>query len=82
MAPGDGGDHAVHQSAGRDASLAAAAIDSRGSFEIGDGVETVQMKSQQKAVQIRLPPIAASAGQDFHDHRLSDSDRAVDGNQF
>ena len=81
MAPGDGGDHTVHQSAGRDASLAAAAVDSCGTFEIGDGLETVQMESQQKAAQVGLPGIAASAGQDFHDHRLGDRDRAVGGNQ-
>ena len=82
MALGDGGDHTVDQSAGRDASLAAAAVDSYGTLEVGDGVETVQMESQQKAAQVRLPGIAAGAGQDFHDHRLGDGDRAVGGNQF
>jgi len=82
VAPGDGGDHAVDQSAGRDASLAAAAVDSCGTLEVGDGVETVQMESQQKAAQVRLPGIAASAGQDFHDHRLGDGDWAVGGDEF
>ena len=81
MAPGDGGDHAVHQSAGRDASLAAATVDSYGTLEIGDGVETVQMKSQQKATQVPFRT-SLSAGQDFHDHRLGDGNRAVGGNQF
>jgi len=59
VAPGDGGDHAVDQSAGLDASLAAAAVDSCGTLEVGGGVETVQMESQQKAAQVRLPGIAA-----------------------
>jgi hypothetical protein len=67
---------------GRDASLAAAAVDPCGTLEVGDGVETVQMEPQQKAAQVRLPGIAARAGQDFHDHRLGHGDRAVGGNQF
>jgi endonuclease/exonuclease/phosphatase family protein len=82
VAPCDGGEHAVHQPAGHDASLAAAAVDPRGTLEVGDGVETAQMESQQKAAQVRLPGIAARAGQDVHDHRLGDGDRAAGGNQF
>ena len=81
MALRDGGDHAVDQSAGSDARPSAPTVDTGCTVEVGDGVETEKIESQQKAAQVGLPGIAASAGQDFHDHRLGDRDRAVGGNQ-
>jgi hypothetical protein len=80
--PGDGGDHAVDQSAGRDACLPTAAVDACGALEVGNCVEAVQMEPQQKAAQIRLPGVAASSCQDFHDYRLGDGNRAVGRDQF
>jgi hypothetical protein len=55
MPPGDGGDHAVDQSAGRDASLATAVVDACGALEVRGRIEVVQVESQQKAAQVRLP---------------------------
>jgi S-adenosyl methyltransferase len=54
VSPGDGGDHAVNQSPGRDASLQAAAVDAYGAIEVSGRVELVQVETPASVTAIPL----------------------------
>jgi hypothetical protein len=40
------------------------------------------VEPQQKTAQIRFPGVGTRSSEHFHDHRLSDGDRAVRRDQF
>jgi hypothetical protein len=82
LSPGDGGDHAVDQSPGRDTRLPAAAVDTHRAVEVAGCIKVVKVKSKEKTAKISLPGVAARLGQDLHDYWLGNGDGALARDQL
>lgn len=82
VAPGDGGDEAVDEAARSDSVVAALAVDPGGGFEVGCGVDRMEVKSLQQSAEVALAGVGACASEYLHDHRLGHRDRTVVGDQL
>lgn len=82
MPPGHCGDHAVNQPPRRDSDLAASAVDAYSTIEVSCRVEMIVVKPQEQTPQLGYTSVAASPGDDFHDHGLGHGDRAVRRDQL
>jgi hypothetical protein len=77
VAAGDRGDEAVRQPSGGDTCPPALPVDAGGGLEVDRRIHRKELEAQEQPAEGRFATVAASAGQDLHDHGLGDAERGV-----